>query len=151
MKKTPLIKLVHLMEASEQPGPEDDILVLPYALRRKTRQRVNLLSGREAVLLLPRGTTLHNGDRVISETGQFIRVRAADEPLSVATGTDALLLMRIAYHLGNRHIPVQMDPGRLTYRDDHVLDIMVDHLGVKPTHANGPFDPEDGAYHSHDR
>jgi urease accessory protein len=150
MEKTPLIKLIRRMEAPKHRGPEDDILVLPYALRRKTRQRVSLKGGREAALLLPRGITLHDGDGLISETGQFIRVAAADEPLSAAAHGDGLLLMRIAYHLGNRHVPVQIDPGRLTYRHDHVLDDMVEQLGVKPTFTKGPFDPENGAYHSHD-
>ena len=80
----------------------------------------------------------------------MIRVAAADEPLSVAAHGDTLLLMRIAYHLGNRHAAVRIDPGRLTYRHDPVLDDMVERLGVKPTFTNGPFDPENGAYHSHD-
>jgi len=86
---------------------------------------------------------------LISETSQFIRVAAADEPLSVAAHTDGLLLMRIAYHLGNRHVSVQIDPGRLTYRHDHLLDDMVERFGVKPTLTNGPFDPENGAYQNH--
>ena len=150
MKETPPIKLVHRMEASKHPGPEDDALELTYGLRRKTRQRVNLKSGREAALLLPRGMVLHGGDWLISETGRFVRVVAADEPLSVAAHGDGLLLMRIAYHLGNRHVSVQIDPGRLTYRHDRVLDDMVEQLGVKPTLANGPFDPENGAHHNHD-
>jgi len=150
MEKTPLIKLVQHVEASKHKRSEEDTLMLTYDLRRKTRQRVNLQSGREAALLLPRGVTLHNGDWLISETGQFIRVAAADEPLSVATHGDGLLLMRIAYHLGNRHVSVQIDPGRLTYRHDPVLDDMVERLGVKPMLTNGPFDPENGAYHNHD-
>ncbi len=58
--------------------------------------------------------------------------------------------MRIAYHLGNRHESVQIDPGRLTYRHDHVLDGMVERIGVKPRLTKGPFDPENGAYHNHD-
>ena len=150
MKKTPLIKLIRHVEAPKHRGPEEDILVLPYTLRRKTRQRVRLESGREAALLLPRGITLHDGDWLISETGQFISVAAAEEPLSRVAHKDGLLLMRIAYHLGNRHVAVQIDPGRLTYRHDHVLDDMVERLGIKPTFATGPFDPENGAYHGHD-
>ncbi|MEW6664987.1 MAG: urease accessory protein UreE [Thermodesulfobacteriota bacterium] len=147
MEKPTMIQFVRRMEAYEAPLREEDTLVLPYALRQKTRQRVRLLSGREAGILLARGTPLRPGDRLGAETGECIRVRAADEPLSVVAGRDPLLLMRIAYHLGNRHVPLQIEPERLIYLHDPVLDDMVRLLGVEPIQDVGPFEPEEGAYH----
>jgi urease accessory protein len=121
--------------------------MLPYELRRKARQRVRLQSGREVALLLPRGAFLRHGDLVTSENGLRLKVVAAQERVSIARIDNALLLARIAYHLGNRHVAVQVLTGRLIYLHDHVLDDMVRGLGAAVTVADQPFVPEEGAYH----
>jgi urease accessory protein len=142
-----LIMIVDRLEGQPAQGQVDDHLILPYDLRQKTRQRVRLKCGREARLSLPRGTVLRNGDLLTSEDGLRLGVVAAPERVSVARIDDALLLARIAYHLGNRHVAVQVMQDRLIYLHDHVLDDMVRGLGASIEVTTGPFEPEEGAYH----
>jgi urease accessory protein len=130
-------------------------LTLAFDDRRKSRQRVVLDSGEEAALLLPRGTVLRDGDRLRTDGGEVVEVRAAPETLSAVTVADSLALARAAYHLGNRHVPVQIDAGTLRYQHDHVLDDMVRALGLPVHSERAPFQPEGGAYghghgHGHD-
>jgi urease accessory protein len=127
-------------------------LTLAFDARRKSRQRVRLDGGDEAALVLARGTVLRDGDRLRCTDGLVIAVRAAPETLSSVEGADALLLARAAYHLGNRHVPVEIAPGRLRYQHDHVLDAMVRGLGLAVAAVVAPFQPEGGAYaagHAH--
>lgn len=142
-----LIMIVARLESPPAQGDAEDMLVLPFELRQKARQRVRLGSGRDAGLDLPRGTVLYDGDTLVSEQGLRIKVVAARENISIARIGDSLLLARIAYHLGNRHVPVQILPDRLIYLHDHVLDEMVRGLGGAVTVAAQPFEPEEGAYH----
>ncbi|HEY0706300.1 MAG TPA: urease accessory protein UreE [Polyangia bacterium] len=129
----------------------DDVLTLNLDRRRKSRQRVVLDSGAEAALLLPRGTVLREGDVLRSDDGRHVRVKAAAETLSVVATADRLQLARAAYHLGNRHLPVEITATGLQYQHDHVLDNMVRGLGLPVVMQEGPFNPEGGAYggHSH--
>ncbi|WP_295393104.1 urease accessory protein UreE [uncultured Thiodictyon sp.] len=122
--------------------------------RRRSRLVVVLDDGREAGIRLPRGTTLRDGDCLASEDGQSVLVRAAPECLSRVECGDALALARACYHLGNRHVALQIEPGRLSYLHDHVLDDLVLGLGLPVRVDDGPFEPEPGAYggqgHGHD-
>ena len=132
----------------------DGVLTLPFADRRRSRLRTRLDDGREAALILPHGTVLRDGDRLRAEGGgAVISVRAADETLSWATTSDPLLLARAAYHLGNRHVPVQIGEGSVAYQHDHVLDGMVREIGLHLHLRQAPFEPEAGGYrhagHSH--
>ncbi|HXJ18738.1 MAG TPA: urease accessory protein UreE [Polyangia bacterium] len=125
----------------------DGVLTLPFADRRRSRMRVRLDDGREAALILPHGTVLRDGDRLQEEGGtSIVSVRAADETLSWATTGDSLLLARAAYHLGNRHVPVQLGEGWVAYQHDHVLDGMIAELGLRLEVRRGPFEPEAGGY-----
>lgn len=124
-------------------------LTLPFAVREKSRQRAVLDSGEEVGLFLPRGTVLKDGDLLEAENGLVIRVTAAHENLSTAVTRDVMLLAKVCYHLGNRHVPVQIAENRVSYLHDHVLDDMVRGLGVEVTVGAAPFEPESGAYHSH--
>jgi len=108
---------------------------------------VRLRSGREAGLSLPRGAVLRNGDLLVSDNGLQLAVVASPEKVSIATIDDHLLLARIAYHLGNRHVAVQIMQDRLIYLHDHVLDDMVRGLGAAVAVSTQPFQPEEGAYH----
>lgn len=133
--------LDRVTDAAREP---DDILELPFADRARTRQRVRLASGREAGLDLPRGTVLRDGDR-IAGGNLVVEVRAAPETVSVVRAA-APRLLRAAYHLGNRHIPLQIAPGWLRYQHDSVLDQMVIGLGLTLDRQQLPFEPEAGAY-----
>lgn len=127
-------------------GEPADRLVLPFDLRRRSRLRVRLASGVEAALLLPRGAHLHDGDLLQADDGRIVRVEAADEAVMTVTAPDPVALARAAYHLGNRHVPVQVGSGWLRLIQDHVLEHMLDGLGVTVLHESAPFEPEHGAY-----
>ncbi|HEY0712167.1 MAG TPA: urease accessory protein UreE [Polyangia bacterium] len=149
-----MVRLTEILSDAPE-GRESDGLTLDFDRRRKSRQRVVLDSGVEAGLFLPRGTVLREGDRLRGDDGSVVRVKAAPETLSVVAAQDRLQLARAAYHLGNRHLPVEITAMGLQYQHDHVLDTMVRGLGLEVTVCEGPFNPEGGAYggghgHGHD-
>lgn len=121
-------------------------LTLPLERRIRSRQRVVLDDGSEAGVFLARGQVLRDGDLLASEDGRIVQVRAAAEPVSEVCCDDPLLLARACYHLGNRHVALQIAPGRLRYQHDHVLDDMLRGLGLQPSCVEAPFEPEPGAY-----
>ncbi|CCN80815.1 urease accessory protein UreE [Vibrio nigripulchritudo ATCC 27043] len=124
----------------------DGYLSLTIEKRIKSRQKVQLDDGSEAGLFVPRGYTLRDGMQLKSECGKVVEIKAAPEPVSTIYCEDALLLARMAYHLGNRHVPLQVTADWLRYQHDHVLDDMVEGLGGTVTSEFAPFEPEDGAY-----
>jgi len=132
---------------------------LAFEWRQKSRMRTAISrgarAGEQVGFDLPRGTVLRNGDLIASDTGEVLRVHAAPEELIHITASSAIALARIAYHLGNRHVPVQVGDGWLRLQYDHVLEGMVRGLGGKLALVDDIFDPEGGAYsgavhaHSH--
>ena len=125
-------------------------VTLDHSDRQKSRGLLKLDDGSEAALLLERGTGLQHGDCLLADDGLVVLVQAALEGLSIVTARDPLDLCRAAYHLGNRHVPLQISALRLAYLHDHVLDRMVRELGFQVTFAAERFEPESGAYgHGH--
>lgn len=124
-------------------------LTLPYDARKRSRQRVCLDDGREAAIMLPRGTLLRDGDRLRLSQSETVVVKAAAETVSTVTASDLVQLARVAYHLGNRHVPLQVGEGWLRYQHDHVLDGMVKVLGGVARVEIAPFEPEGGAHVPH--
>lgn len=122
-------------------------LELPFDSRQKTRLRTRLASGEEAALMLPRGEMLRGGDLVVASDGRVVEVVAAAERLVHVECASATELARCAYHLGNRHVLVEVGKGFLRLAEDHVLEKMLAGLGAKLTHVTAPFEPEAGAYH----
>ncbi|MBK1719875.1 urease accessory protein UreE [Thiocystis violacea] len=141
--------MMRLTRKSDWPLTADTTLTLTLEQRVRGRLRLTLDDGREAGLFLERGATLRDGDCLLSEDGAVVRVRAGDESLSTVRCDDPLLLARAAYHLGNRHVALQIEPGRLRYQHDHVLDAMLRGLGLTVELETAPFEPEPGAYDSH--
>jgi urease accessory protein len=135
-----------IVERLSEDLPAQATLTLPFDQRQKSRLRTRLDSGEDVGLFLPRGTVLRHGDRLRATDGRVIEVRAAPETVSTAHADDPLRLARAAYHLGNRHIALQLGPGWLRYLHDHVLDRMVRDLGLEVTCEEIPFEPEAGAY-----
>lgn len=127
-------------------GDSSATLTLPLEQRSKGRLRVTLDDGREAGLFLERGSILRGGDIVASDSGECIRIVAADEPVSTIPVTDPLMKARACYHLGNRHVPLQIEAEFIRYQHDHVLDDMVRGLGLDVVIEDAPFEPEPGAY-----
>ena len=124
----------------------DGYLSLPIDSRIKSRLKVMLDDGRNAGLFLPRGHILRGGEQLSSECGLVVEVKAAPETVSTVYCEDSHLLTRVAYHLGNRHVPLQVEAGLVRYQHDHVLDEMVEGLGATVTTEKQPFEPEGGAY-----
>ncbi|MGZ8217756.1 urease accessory protein UreE [Methylomagnum sp.] len=124
-------------------------ITLPYDARQKSRLLAKLDGGGSVGLFLPRGTVLRGGDLLTGPGGEVVLIQSAPEPLSVARAAAPLLFARACYHLGNRHVPLQIQPGELRYFADHVLDDMVRGLGLDVSHESAPFEPESGAYHGH--
>jgi urease accessory protein len=125
-------------------------LELPFEARQKSRLRAKLASGEEVGLMLPRGEVLRGGDLVTASDGRVIEVVAEPEKLLHIETQD---LARVAYHLGNRHVPVQVGENYLRIAQDHVLEEMARKLGAKVSHVEAPFEPEAGAYaagHDHE-
>ena len=124
----------------------DAELLLPFDLRQKSRLRTQSTTGEEVGVFLPRGEILRNGDFLQAEDGRYVRVTAKPERVLEIGACDALLLTRIAYHLGNRHVPLQVGQGWLRIADDYVLKQMVEGLGGLVVAIEAPFEPEGGAY-----
>jgi urease accessory protein len=107
--------------------------------------RFSTVEGAEVVLDLAEAVHIRDGDAMVLEDGSFVVVQAADEEL-LEVSAPADELMRLAWHLGNRHLAVQFLPGALRILYDHVIAEMVTGLGGAVTRVTGPFDPESGAY-----
>jgi urease accessory protein len=139
-------------------APATDRVALAFDERKRSRLRVTLASGLEAGIFLGRGEQLRHGDRLASEDDQLVvEILAAPEALIEAMADTPLLFARAAYHLGNRHVPVELivepEGGRLRFQRDHVLAEMLVGLGCRVIDTIAPFQPEAGAYgggHSHD-
>ncbi|MEO6565120.1 MAG: urease accessory protein UreE [Casimicrobiaceae bacterium] len=121
-------------------------LVLPFHLRQKSRLLARLTSGEEVGLMLERGTVLRGGDRLRADDTRVVAVVAADEALMEARCDDATGLARCAFHLGNRHTPVEVRAGALRFAADDVLAAMLRGLGAHVDAIAAPFEPEAGAY-----
>jgi len=121
-------------------------LVLTFELRRKSRLRAALRSGEEIGLFLDRGAVLRGGDCLIADDGRIVRVVAAPEAVMEVRSSDPCLLARAAYHLGNRHCPVEIGVDWLRFPADRVLAEMLLGMGCEVTTISAPFEPEAGAY-----
>ncbi|EEZ2542742.1 urease accessory protein UreE [Escherichia coli] len=150
--------MLYLTRRVEIPAQTTASVTLPVDMRVKSRIKVTLNDGRQAGLLLPRGLLLRDGDILSNENGdEFIKVIAADEAVSVVRCADPFMLAKACWHLGNRHVPLQIMPGELRYHHDHVLDDMLRQFGLDVDFAHLPFEPEAGAYaskshaHNHDQ
>jgi len=130
----------------DAPAPHDADLVLPFELRQKSRLRTTVAGGEEIGLFLGRGTVLRDGECLQADDGRVVRVVAAEEDLLEVRCADADALARAAYHLGNRHTPVQVGTGWLRLAADAVLGGMLRGLGATVMPIRVPFEPEAGAY-----
>jgi urease accessory protein len=147
-----MLEIRERCEAEGASEPVELTLTLPFDSRQRSRLRVVLSDGRVAGLALPRGSVLRGGDLLRSSEGRVVRVVSAPEAVSTARSSAQRALMRAAYHLGNRHVPLEIGDGFVRYLHDHVLDAMVRDLGLSVEAEQVPFEPEGGAYargHSH--
>ncbi len=142
-----MIELTHLVDsATSSNRTSNGQLTLPIEQRVRSRLRAKLDDGRDVGLFLPRGIFLRGGDLLSNEEGLLVEVIAADETVSTIQCNNPTLLARAAYHLGNRHIPLQVEKDWLRYQHDHVLDDMLRQMGLELIIEQAPFEPEAGAY-----
>jgi urease accessory protein len=130
-----------------------DRVLIDFDRRHRRRLVLTTEGGAELLLDFPQAVRLRDGDGLKTETG-LVRVVARPEPLAEIHAHDDAALVRIAWHLGNRHLPVQLIGDRIRIRADHVIEAMVEGLGGHVDRIEAPFDPEAGAYagghHGHD-
>jgi urease accessory protein len=149
-----MIRATKVFASSEWSHVATDRVVLDHDGRHRRRLALTGEGGTEFLLDLPEAVALRDGDGLLLEDGRIVEVKAAPETLSEVRGKDPDHLLRLAWHLGNRHLPTQILRDRLLIRHDHVIDDMLRGLGASVTTVKAPFDPEGGAYggqgHSHD-
>jgi urease accessory protein len=121
-------------------------LELPFDLRKKSRLRATLVSGEPVAIMLGRGEVLRGGDLLVATDGRVVQVIAQPENVLHIECDTPRALARAAYHLGNRHVPVEVGDGYLRISADHVLAEMLRGLGARVTPVDVPFEPEAGAY-----
>ena len=125
-------------------------VTLDWDTRSKSRFDATDSAGRQLGVFLPRGTVVRGGDVLVAEDGSLIRVEAAPQNvLRISACTEhgtAFDLMRAAYHLGNRHVPIELQPDHLKIEPDHVLAEMLRTMHMMVTEVQAPFEPEGGAY-----
>src|SRR6202047_4993547 len=126
--------------------PPADTVVLDFDDRHRRRMAMTGTRGLEFLLDLENATVLRGGDALVLDDGRLIEVVAAPEPLAEIRGNDPHHLVRVAWHLGNRHLPTQITAKGLRIRRDHVIEAMVKGLGARVIEIEAPFDPEGGAY-----
>lgn len=126
--------------------PPADTVVLDFDDRHRRRVAMTGTRGLQFLLDLDQAIALRGGDALVLEDGRLVEVVAAPEPLLEIRGRDPHHLVRIAWHLGNRHLPTQITPKALRIRRDHVIEAMVTWLGARVMKIEAPFDPEGGAY-----
>jgi urease accessory protein len=144
----PMLRATQVLKAGSWDTPPADCITLSYDERHRRRMRFEAEAGTEFLLDLPRTTVLHGGDGLRLEDGRIILVNAAPEPLLQIRARDAQQLARLAWHIGNRHLPAQLATGRILIREDSVIEEMLKGLGAMVEHVAEPFTPEPGAYDS---
>jgi urease accessory protein len=140
------MRAIAVKTATAWAGNAADSVVLDYDDRHRRRMAMKATKGLAFLLDLPAATSLRNGDALVLEDGRLVEVVAAPEPLLEIRCADPLQLTRVAWHLGNRHVPVQVLARSLRIRRDHVLAEMAAQLGARVIEIEAPFDPEGGAY-----
>ena len=129
-----------------------DQIALDYDARHRRRFRYVADAGTDFLLDLARATVLNHGDGLVLDDGRIIEVIAAPESLTEVKAQTPQELIKLAWHIGNRHLPAQLDADRILIREDHVITDMLIGLGAQVRHLQAPFTPESGAYanaHSH--
>jgi len=134
-----------ILPAGSWSDPIDEVLI-DFDRRHRRRIVLTTQSGRELLIDFPQAVRLRDGDGLALQNGGVVRVRARREPLLEIHAHDDAELVRIAWHLGNRHLPVQLLGDRIRIRADHVIQDMVEGLGGHVEAIEAPFDPEAGAY-----
>jgi urease accessory protein len=139
-------RVIDVLEPGAWSGPPADHVTLSYDDRHRRRITLTGDHGVRALLDLPHAILLVGGSGLRLEDGRILEVRAQTEPLLEVRAQDTASLLRLAWHIGNRHLSAQIEPDRILIRLDHVIASMLAGLGARVTEIEAPFDPEGGAY-----
>lgn len=141
-----MIRAERLLPREDAGRPADDRVVLDSDGRHRRRVTLTTARGERILLDLPKAVAMRHGERLALEDGRTVEIVAAPEPLFEIVATDAHHLARLAWHLGNRHVPAEIGSDRILIRRDHVLADMIRGLGGTVREVTAPFEPESGAY-----
>jgi len=141
-----MIRAIEVRGQHRWSEPPADTVVLDFDDRHRRRMAMTGTRGLEFLLDLENAVALRGGDALVLEDNRLVEVVAAPEPLLEIRGADPHHLVRLAWHLGNRHLPTQIMAKGLRIRRDHVIEAMVKGLGARVIEIEAPFDPEGGAY-----
>lgn len=135
--------------AGHYQGAPFDSVTLAHDERHLRRKLLTLSKGGQILVDLPIAIALEHGDVLVQEDGQLVEILSADEALYEITAQDANHLSRLCWHIGNRHLPAQIEEHRILIQRDHVIRDMLTGLGATVRDITAPFSPERGAYHNH--
>ena len=141
--------MLEIIERLNLAEPHDAVISLDYDSRKRGRLKTLTETSEDAGLFLERGQVLMDGDYLKATDGRVVLVQAAVEQLTRASTTDPVLFAKICYHLGNRHTPVEIQPGSVFFQPDHVLSDLCRQWGLGVEDVERPFAPERGAYGKH--
>jgi urease accessory protein len=146
-----MLKATEIIRHGHWSGEAHDRVVLDETGRHRRRLRLTGEGGTAFLLDLAEATLLRDGDALRLEDGRMVEVRAASEPLYRVRALDGKTasLLRLAWHLGNRHLAAQITAEEIVIRRDHVIRAMLEGLGAVVEEIDAPFDPEGGAYAAH--
>jgi len=143
------IQITNVLPVGAWPGPPADRVVLDYDGRHRRRIVMTGEGGGQYLLDLAGAAHLKDGDGLVLDGGGVVQVVARPEPLMEVRAASPSALLKLAWHVGNRHLAAAIGPDRILLRRDHVIAHMLEHLGAEVTEVEAPFDPEGGAYHDH--
>jgi urease accessory protein len=141
-----MLRVVRIVDSARENARHVDSVILTADQRRVQTGHLTGVNGTLIGMMLPEPVLLRNGDALELDDGSLVDVVIAPEPLLEIRGTDLTHLARLAWHLGDRHVPVQIFANRLRMRPDPALEAMLKELGARQTAIEAPFDPEGGAY-----
>jgi urease accessory protein len=144
-----MLRATARLSADHGRGIPFDLIILAADERRVRRKLLTLMHGDEVLVDFPEAITLENRDVLVLEDGRLVEIVAADEDVYEITGRDSVHLAKLAWHLGNRHLPAQIEKHRILIARDHVIKDMLIGLGANVSELSAPFSPEHGAYHGH--
>ncbi|MGI6850806.1 urease accessory protein UreE [Mesorhizobium sp. 1B3] len=142
-----MLRVVSHHHAGHSSGSPFDVVVLAHDERHLRRKVLALRNGLDVLVDLPEAIAFHHGDLLVLEDGRSVEIIAAKEQLYEISGQNGLHLMQLAWHLGNRHLPAQIEETRIVILRDHVIKSMLEGLGAKVSEIVEPFQPVRGAYH----
>ena len=144
-----MLRAVSILPPDHGRGIAYDSVTLEHTERRLRRKLLRLAGGDDVMVDFPQTLTLEHGSALELEDGRYVGIIAAEELLYDVRGRDTAHLVRLAWHIGNRHTSAQLEATRILIKRDHVLKTMLEGLGATIENASEPFYAEHGAYHSH--